>query len=121
MKGHLSRKTGISEADAPARGWEPPAEEDRRRSDTRQGDAAGCPVKKALKPVRSRLLVEEVRENWKVSIRRACVSLRIDTSLHHYKSKRGEQAALKVGIKEIAARRVRYGYRQNLPFPTTRL
>jgi putative transposase len=78
----------------------------------RQGDAAGRPVKKALKPARRRRLVDEVREDWKVSIRRACACLRIDTSLYHYKSKRGDQAALKARIKEIAATRVRYGYRR---------
>ena len=47
-----------------------------------------------------------------MSIRRACACLRVDTSLYHYKSKRGDQAALKVRIKEIAATRVRYGYRR---------
>ncbi|MGX1500021.1 transposase-like protein [Labrenzia sp. MBR-25] len=39
--------------------------------------------KKALKPARHRRLVDEVREDWKVSIRRACSCLRIDTSLYH--------------------------------------
>lgn len=47
-----------------------------------------------------------------MSIRRACACLRIDTSLYHYKSKRGDQAALKARIKEITATRVRYGYRR---------
>ena len=47
-----------------------------------------------------------------MSIRRACFCLRIDTSLYHYKSKRGDQAALKARIREIAATRVRYGYRR---------
>ena len=47
-----------------------------------------------------------------MSIRRACSCLRIDTSLYHYKSKRGDQAVLKARIKEIAATRVRYGYRR---------
>ncbi|MGY4749290.1 IS3 family transposase [Pannonibacter sp. Q-1] len=68
--------------------------------------------KKALKPVRRRRLVDEVRQDWKVSIRRACACLRSDPSLYHYKSKRGDQAALKARIKEIAATRVRYGYRR---------
>jgi putative transposase len=36
--------------------------------------------------------------------------MRVDTSLYHYKSKRGDQAALKKRIKEIAATRVRFGY-----------
>ncbi|MBZ9810889.1 IS3 family transposase [Mesorhizobium sp. ESP-6-2] len=68
--------------------------------------------KPALKPVRRRRLVDEVRADWKVSIRRACATFLIDTSLYHYKSKRGDQAALKARIKEIAATRVRYGYRR---------
>ncbi|MDT3382345.1 IS3 family transposase [Labrys neptuniae] len=68
--------------------------------------------KKALKPVRRRRLVDEVRADWKVSIRRACATFLIDTSLYHYKSKRGDQAVLKARIKEITATRVRYGYRR---------
>ncbi|WP_411908895.1 IS3 family transposase [Mesorhizobium sp. ESP-6-2] len=68
--------------------------------------------KQPLKPVRRRRLVDEVRADWKVSIRRACATFLIDTSLYHYKSKRGDQAALKARIKEIAATRVRYGYRR---------
>jgi putative transposase len=65
-----------------------------------------------LKPAHRRRLVDEVRADWKVSIRRACACLRIDTSLYHYKSKRGDQAALKERIREIAQTRVRYGYRR---------
>lgn len=65
-----------------------------------------------MKPARRRRLVDEVREDWKVSIRRACACLRVDRSLYTYKSRRGDQAALKKRIKEIAATRVRYGYRR---------
>lgn len=53
-----------------------------------------------------------VRETWKVSVRRACEALRIDRSLYTYKSKGGEQADLKLRIKEICETRVRYGYRR---------
>lgn len=69
-------------------------------------------VKKALKPDRRRKLVDEVREVWKVSIRKACEALRIDRSLYTYKAKRGDQAALKHRIKEICETRVRFGYRR---------
>lgn len=62
------------QAHAPARGREQSAEEDRRRPGARQGHAAGCPVKKAVKPDRRRRLVDEVRADWKVSIRRACAT-----------------------------------------------
>ena len=106
------RYGGLSQAHAPARGREQPAEEDRRRPDARQGNVTGRPFKKALKPVRRRRLVDEVRTDWKVSIRRACATFLIDTSLYHYKSKRGDQAALKARIEEITATRVRYGYRR---------
>lgn len=65
-----------------------------------------------MRPARRRRLVDEVRADWKVSIRRACATFRIDTSLYYYKSKRGEQADLKARIREIAQTRVRYGYRR---------
>src|ERR1700712_1582043 len=39
-------------------------------------------------------------------------TLRIDRALYVYKSKRGDQAALKCRIKDICETRVRYGYRR---------
>ncbi|GAB5511083.1 MAG: hypothetical protein Rhims3KO_24840 [Hyphomicrobiales bacterium] len=65
-----------------------------------------------MKPDRRRKLVDEVREAWKVSVRKACSALRIDRSLYTYKLKRGDQAALKHRIKEICETRVRFGYRR---------
>jgi len=56
--------------------------------------------------------VDEVREVWKVSIRRACSALRVERSLYTYKSRRGDQAALSLRIKEICETRVRFGYRR---------
>ncbi len=56
--------------------------------------------------------MDEVREVWKASVRKACAALRIDRSLYTYKATRGDQAALKSRIKEICERRVRYGYRR---------
>ena len=57
-------------------------------------------------------LVDRVRGEWKVSIRRACSTLRVDRALYVYKSRRGTQAELKHRIKEICETRVRYGYRR---------
>ena len=57
-------------------------------------------------------LVDRVRGEWKVSIRRACSALRVDRALYVYKSRRGTQAALKHRIKDICETRVRYGYRR---------
>lgn len=45
-------------------------------------------------------------------MRKACNALRIDRSLCTYKSKRGDQAALKQRIKEGCETRVRFGYRR---------
>ena len=39
---------------------------------------------KALRPVRKCKLVDEVRGDWGVSIRRACGVLMVDTSTYHY-------------------------------------
>jgi putative transposase len=41
-----------------------------------------------------------------------CATFRIDASLYHYNSKRGEQADLKARIREMAQTRVRYGFRR---------
>jgi putative transposase len=65
-----------------------------------------------LKPVRKRKLVDEMRGDWNVSIRRACRVFLVDTSTYHYKSRRPGQAALQHRIKEICQTRVRYGYRR---------
>ena len=56
--------------------------------------------------------MDRVIGDWKVSTRRACSALQIDRSLYVYKSKRGEQAELKLRIKDICQTRVRYGYRR---------
>ena len=65
-----------------------------------------------MKPVRKRKLVDEMRGEWGVSIRRACRVFLVDTSTYHYKSRRAGQADLELRIKEICQTRVRYGYRR---------
>ena len=52
------------------------AEEDCRRPVAGQGDAAGRHPPKTVRPVRKRKLVDEMRGEWDVSIRRACRVLR---------------------------------------------
>jgi len=64
-----------------------------------------------LKPVRQRKLVDEMRGDWNVSIRRACHVFLLDRSTYHY-SRRPGQAALEQRIKDICQTRVRYGYRR---------
>ncbi|MDA9537052.1 transposase, partial [Bradyrhizobium sp. CCBAU 21362] len=58
------------------------------------------------------MLVDAVRSEWQVSIRRACDALEFDRSTYHYKSRRPGQAALEQKIKEICHVRIRYGYRR---------
>ncbi len=65
-----------------------------------------------MKPVRTRKLVDEMRTEWGVSIRRACHVVELDTSTYHYKSRRPGQAPLEARIREICQTRVRYGYRR---------
>jgi putative transposase len=65
-----------------------------------------------LKPALKRKLVDHARSTWQVSIRRACRALPVDRSTYHYRSRRAGQAHLSERIKEIAATRVRYGYRR---------
>ena len=47
-----------------------------------------------------------------MSARRACVTLQVARSLYIYKSRRSDQADLKVKIRDICETRVRYGYRR---------
>ena len=65
-----------------------------------------------MRPGRKGELVDAVRREWDVSIRRACRVIEMDTSTYHYRSRRPDQAGLKARIKEICATRVRYGYRR---------
>ena len=65
-----------------------------------------------MKPGRKRKLLDEVRGEWQVSIRRACEALEFDRSTYHYRSRRSDQAALEQRIREICHVRVRYGYRR---------
>src|SRR5437868_7572407 len=75
-------------------------------------DATVCHPPKALKPAWRRQLVDHARTTWQVRIRRACRALPVERSTYHYRSRRAGQAQLTERIKEIAATRVRYGYRR---------
>jgi len=65
-----------------------------------------------LRPARKHKLVDTIKADWKVSIRRACSVLKIDRSPYVYKSRRGNQAELKLKTRDICQTRVRYGYRR---------
>ena len=78
-----------------------------------QGDAAGGPQKKALRPAQERELVDHVRICFQIGTRRACRVLALHRSMYLYRSRRPEQALLRKRIREIAETRVRYGYRRS--------
>jgi len=65
-----------------------------------------------LKPVHKRTLVGLLQEDYRVSERRACRLIQISTSVYRYQATRDGQAPLRMRINEIAAVRVRYGYKR---------
>ena len=77
-----------------------------------KADAAGRTVKKALRPARKRVLVEHLQVSYAVSQRRACWVLCLARSTCRYESIADERAALRRRLRELAATRVRYGYRR---------
>lgn len=56
--------------------------------------------------------MDQLRSDWNVSARRACSRLRVARSLYIYKSRRNDQADLKVKIRDICEAPVRYGDRR---------
>ena len=65
-----------------------------------------------MKPARRRKLVDGLRGEWGVSIRRACGLVLLEPSSYRYKARRRGQAELEMRIKEICQARIRYGYRR---------
>ena len=65
-----------------------------------------------MKPAQRRTLVEILQQHYRVSERRACLAVRICRTSFRYQPPRDEQVPLRMKIKEIAAVRVRYGYKR---------
>ena len=72
----------------------------------------GWTIPLALRPGRKRTLVDEMRCDWSVSIRRACSVTMLDPMTYRYTSRRPGQATLEQRIREICQTRVRFGYRR---------
>ncbi|MGW8191923.1 IS3 family transposase [Sphingomonas hankookensis] len=68
--------------------------------------------RKNVGPGRAREIVGYLQASYQVSERRACGAFPINRSTQRYQSRRLDQAGLKMRIKELAATRVRYGYRR---------
>jgi putative transposase len=60
---------------------------------------------------RKRALVKYLEKSYQVTQRRACEALLFTRSTYYYKSKRDGQAILRMRTRDIAAVRVRYGYK----------
>jgi putative transposase len=65
-----------------------------------------------MKPGARRKLVSYVREVHDLSERRACGLMGITRWTNRYRSRRDPQEELKLRLRELAASRVRYGYRR---------
>ena len=69
-------------------------------------------MQKSLKPARRRELAGWMQAAFEVSQRRACGLAQVQRSTCRYRSHGPDQTALTMRLKELAAVRVRYGYRR---------
>jgi putative transposase len=65
-----------------------------------------------VKPVRRRNVVQHFQQAYAVSERRACHGGWFGRASHRYKSRRDPQTPSRLRVKDLAATRVRYGYRR---------
>ncbi len=65
-----------------------------------------------MKPAQKRAVVRFFRAGFRVSERRACRVARVPRSSCRYRSVTADQTALRVRLRDLAAARVRYGYRR---------
>lgn len=65
-----------------------------------------------MKPAARRRLVSEIRQRHELSEKRACGLIGITRWINRYQSRRDPQDELRMRLRELAASRVRYGYRR---------
>src|SRR5206468_3969151 len=108
------RRDGDRRAAPPSgsRGRESSPETTRGRFDPRQADAARGTAKKLVKPAQRRAAVHFLRVGFRISERRACRVVAAHRRTMRYRSRKPDQSPLRQRIKELAAVRVRYGYRR---------
>ncbi len=68
--------------------------------------------KKALKPAGQRELISEILEDYPVTKRRACRLVLLVRSTYYYPSRKEDDRAVRMRLKEFAYARPRYGYRR---------
>ena len=109
VRGARHRRDPAAQA---ARGGEPPVEAGGRRPLARQGDAAGRRPAKMVTPAHRRAAVAHLQAAYGVSERRACRVTHTCRATQRYRSQADPQSALHQRVRELAAARVRYGYRR---------
>ncbi len=65
-----------------------------------------------MKPAQKREVVQFLQVGFHVSERRACAEVDVRRSSHRYRSTASDQTALQMRLRDLAAARVRYGYRR---------
>src|SRR5262245_26601920 len=65
-------------------------------------------------PAAKREAVVHLRNSFAVSERRACAALGVDRTSVRHRSQRGDDAAVRAWLRELAAVRRRFGYRRLL-------
>jgi putative transposase len=65
-----------------------------------------------VKPAQKRAAVRFLRDGFRVSERRACRLAGVARSSYRYRSVAADQTALRLRLRDLAATRVRYGYRR---------
>src|SRR5690242_2839737 len=88
------------------------AEEAAGQGHAGQRSAEGHHVKKVVTPAARRAAVTAAREAHGISERRACSILGTDRSAMRYRHRRGDDAATRQRLKELAAERRRFGWRR---------
>ena len=68
-------------------------------------------LRKMVRPGVRRDVVGVLRGAYDVSERRACAAMGFGRSAHRYRSRRDPRVALRMRLRDLAAVRVRYGYR----------
>ncbi len=112
MEGEVRRPgSGSGAPDQAASGGVHEAEATGCGADAGQDHAAGCAAKKVVKPSRRRPLVEHLQTSYRASERHVCEILEIGRTMYRYEGHKEQWIELRMRMREIAQRRVRYGYR----------
>jgi putative transposase len=65
-----------------------------------------------VKPAQKKTLVQFLQVGYQLSLRKACELIGLRRSTMYYQSQAKDQSALRIRLRDLAASRVRYGYRR---------